>query len=55
MLFSLEEFTSLHQETLSELTTLLSYTEASSMKEENLLKYIAINIFAIHNLLEKQG
>lgn len=50
----LEEFTSVHEETLSDLTTLLAYPKASSVKLKNLLKYMAINIFMIHNLIEKQ-
>ena len=55
LFYSLEQFTTIHQETLSDLTTLVNYPKASSMKAENLLKCMAINIFTIHNILEKQG
>ncbi|XP_047142553.1 telomerase-binding protein EST1A isoform X2 [Hydra vulgaris] len=50
----LENFTLVHQETLSDLTTLLQHPKASSIKQESLLKYMAINLFAIHNILDKQ-
>ncbi|XP_065663378.1 telomerase-binding protein EST1A isoform X4 [Hydra vulgaris] len=50
----LENFTLVHQETLSDLTTLLLHPKASSIKQESLLKYMAINLFAIHNILDKQ-
>ena len=50
----LEEFTKVHQETLSYFKTLLQYPKASSVKQENLLKYMAINIFSIQMLIEKQ-
>jgi len=51
----LEEFTYIHQETLSDLTTLLCYPKASSIRKENLLKCIVINIFSVHNIMEKNG
>lgn len=53
--YRLEEFTATHQDTLSNFATLLEHPKASSMKEESILKYMAINIFSIHNLLEKNS
>ena len=49
----LEEFMSVHQETLSYFKTLLQYPKASSVKQENLIKYMAINIFSIQLLVDK--
>ena len=52
--FRLEDFMNTHQETLSYFKTLLQYPKASSVKEENLLKCMAINIFSIQLLVDKQ-
>jgi len=49
----LEEFMMLHQETLSYFKTLLQYPKASSVKQENIMKYMAINIFSIQLLIDK--
>lgn len=55
LFYRLEEFTYVHQETLSDLSTLLRYPKASSIRKENLLKCIVINIFSVHNIMEKNG
>lgn len=54
LIFRLEEFMNVHQETLSYFKTLLQYPKASSVKQENLLKCMAINIFSIQMLVDKQ-
>ena len=44
-----------YEDAIQPFKILLNHEKASSVKKTNLIKYIAINIFAVDNLFRKQG
>ena len=44
-----------YEDAMQPFKVLLKHEKASSVKKLNLIKYMAINIFAVNNLFRKQG